>query len=34
MECKRIHNFYTSHMFRKGYDRCFRQTADSFSLKK
>ena len=32
VECKRIHNFYTSHMFRKGYDKCFRKTTDTFRL--
>ena len=28
VECKRIHNFYTSHMFRQGYDKCFRGSQD------
>ena len=26
VECKRIHNFYTSNMFRKGYDKFLRKT--------
>ncbi len=28
VECKRIHNFYTSHMFQRGYDKYFRKTID------
>ena len=30
VECKRIHNFYTSNMFRKGYDKFFRKTTEGF----
>jgi hypothetical protein len=33
-ECKRIHNFYTSHHFRQSYDRAFGRTKDSFGLKR
>ncbi len=30
VECKRIHNFYTSNMFRKGYDKFLRKTTEGF----
>lgn len=32
VECKRIHNFYTSHMFRNGYDKYYRKTISSFNV--